>query len=95
MAATDSVAMFFAQGLPFDERWGGYIVSEANRRPDGSGALKVAAIVLEAAVRHPEWAVAAVQELRVSGGKFAYPAEEVTSEADRLVRLAFIPRSEQ
>lgn len=91
----DAIALAFAQGLPFDMRWGGYIATEALKRPDGSGALRVAATVLEAAVRHPEWAIAAVRELRASGNLHMYPTAEIEAEAERLVMLSFIERSQQ
>lgn len=90
----DAFAHSIGQGLPFHLRWGGYIATESGRSV--SAPIKVAATVLEAAVRHPEWAIAAVQALRASPWmNNAYPAEDIDREAERLVSLAYIERSEQ
>ena len=92
----DNIIAGIAKGLPFDMRWGGYIVSEALKyEQPGVSAMRLAAVALEAAVLHPEWAIAAVQELHRSGMLATYPTEEIQAEAERMVRLAFIERSEQ
>lgn len=92
----DDFAIGIGQGLPFDMRWGGYVVSEALKHPQpGVGAMRIAAVALEAAVRHPEWAIAAVQELHRSGMLVTYPAAEIQAEADRMVSFAYIERSER
>lgn len=78
-----------ATGLTYEERFGGW----AGLTHTNYNARVVAESVLEACVRHPEWAMGAAQEMRaIRGDRHEWLPGLIEERVEALIHGAFVER---